>query len=103
MSKRKWVNIKMLGAEINAMRQAGKTRQEIADHFGLEKIQIKNWINRYNKEIKRIEAGITPCPKGHPRKDAVARDLATEQAYEINRLKMENQLLRDFLGLTGRK
>lgn len=42
MSKRKWVNIKVLGAEINAMREAGKTRQEIADHFGLDKIQIKN-------------------------------------------------------------
>ena len=31
MSKRKWVNIKVLGPEINAMREAGKTRQEIAN------------------------------------------------------------------------
>lgn len=103
MSKRKWVNIKVLGPEINAMREAGKTRQEIANHFGLDKIQIKNWINRYNKEVKRIEAGITPRPKGRPRKDATPRDLVTEQAYEINLLKMENKLLRDFLQLTGRK
>jgi len=35
------VNIKVLGAEINAMCEAGKTRQEIADHFDLDKIQIK--------------------------------------------------------------
>ena len=103
MSKRKWVNIKILGPEINAMREAGKTRQEIADHFGLDKIQIKNWINRYNKEVKRVEAGIAPRPKGRPRKNAAPRDLAREQAYEIKRLKMENQLLRDFLQLTGRK
>ena len=103
MSKRKWVNIKILGPEINAMREAGKTRQEIADHFGLNKIQIKNWINRYNKEVKRVEAGGAPRPKGRPRKDAAPRDLTTEQAYEIKRLKMENQLLRDFLRLTGRK
>jgi len=103
MSTRKWVNIKVLGPEINAMREAGKTRQEIANHFGLDKIQIKNWINRYNKEVKRIEAGITPRPKGRPRKDTTPRDLVTEQAYEINLLKMENKLLRDFLQLTGRK
>ena len=103
MSKRKWVNIKILGPEINAMREAGKTRQEIADHFGLDKIQIKNWINRYNKEVKRVEAGIAPRPKGRPRKNAAPRDLAREQAYEIKRLKMGNQLLRDFLQLTGRK
>ena len=103
MSKRKWVNIKILGPEINAMREAGKTRQEIADHFGLEKIQIKNWINRYNKEMKRVEAGIMPRPKGRPRKDTPSRDVVAEQAYEINCLKMENKLLRDFLQLTGRK
>ena len=103
MSKRKWVNIKVLGPEINAMREAGKTRQEIADHFGLDKIQIKNWVNRYNKEVARMEAGIASRPKGRPRKDSTPRDSATEQAYEIKRLKMENELLRDFLRLTGRK
>ena len=32
------------------MREEGRTRQEIADTLGLEKEQIKNWINRYNRE-----------------------------------------------------
>ena len=103
MSKRKWVNIKILGPEINAMRKAGKSRKEIADLLGLDIIQIKNWINRYNREAKRIQAGIMPRPQGRPRKDAPPRDVVAEQAYEINRLKMENKLLRDFLQLTGRK
>ena len=44
-----------------------------------------------------------PRPKGRPRKDATPKDTVTEQAYEINRLKMENKLLRDFLQLTERK
>ena len=52
---------------------------------------------------KKAEAGILPRSKGRPRKDAPPRDMLAEQAYEINRLKMENKLLRDFLRLTGRK
>ena len=101
MSKRKWVNIKILGPEINAMREAGKTRQEIADHLGLDKIQVKNWVNRYNKEVKRIESGIVPLPKGRPRKDG--QPPYQREKTELERLRMENKLLRDFLQLTGRK
>ena len=40
--------------------------------------------------------------EGRPRKDSSPRDIVTEQQYEINRLKMENQLLRDFLQSVGR-
>lgn len=50
MEKRKWTNIKAKETEIKKMREEGRTRQEIADRLGLEKEQIKNWINRYNRE-----------------------------------------------------
>ena len=86
------------------MREAGKTRREIAEHFGLEKRQIAWWVSRYNKaQAKLAAAGISPRPKGRPRKDTAPRDIVAEQAFEINRLKMENKLLRDFLQLIGRK
>ena len=55
MSKKKWTNIKILGAEINTMREAGKSRQEIADYFGLDKVQIKNGVHRYNKNVRHSE------------------------------------------------
>ena len=42
-------------------------------------------------------AGILPRSKGHPRKDAAPRALTAEQAYEIKRPRMENELLQDFL------
>lgn len=103
MNKQKWTNIKAKEAEIITMRQSGKTRQEIAEHFGLKKEQIKNWVNRYNRAQSRLAAGIIPRPKGRPRKRAQSPDLVTEQAFEIERLKMENKLLRDFLRSTGRK
>jgi len=102
---RKYTKIKVLEPEIIAMRAAGKTRKEIAEALGLEKVQIKSWINRYNKEQLRREAGILP-KKGRPQKNAEpasAEEIIKEQAYEIKRLKMENELLRDFLQSVGRK
>ena len=103
MSKRKYTKIQEIEAEIMSMREAGQTLREIAVHFGLEKRQLENLVNRRNRRQRKMEAGIMPRPKGLPRKDATPKDTVTEQAYEINRLKMENKLLRDFLQLTGRK
>lgn len=42
----------------------GKTRRETADELGLKKIEIKNWINRHNKETAREEAGLLPKGRG---------------------------------------
>ena len=103
---RKYTKIKALEPEIIAMRAAGKTRREIAEALGLEKSQIKGWINRHNKEEERRKAGILPKKKGRPRKNAEPtnpEEIIKEQAYEIKRLKMENELLRDFLQSVGRK
>ena len=50
---RKYTKIKELEPEILKMRAAGKTRREIAESLGLEKSQIKSWINRYNREQAR--------------------------------------------------
>ena len=102
MSKRNYTHVKILEPEIVEMRESGKTKREIAEHFGMTTEQVKELLKRYRRRERKIAAGITPRPKGRPRKDALPRDVVTEQAYEINRLKMENKLLRDFLQLTGR-
>ena len=101
MGKRKWTNIKAVEAEIIKMREEGRTRQEIADMLGLEKVQIKNWISRYNREQARLAAGLPPKRRGRSRKSGYTT--IEECQYEIRRLKMENELLRDFLRFTGRK
>ena len=103
MEKRKYTKIGVQEAEIIAMRAEGKTRREIAERLGLTLKQVEAWITRYNRKQAKLAAGITPRPKGRPRKDAQLRDVEAEQAYEINRLRMENKLLRDFLQSTGRK
>ena len=43
MSKRKYTRIKEIEPEIMAMREAGQTLREIAEHFGLEKKQLKEF------------------------------------------------------------
>lgn len=68
MSKRKYTRIQVLEEEILSMRGEGAIRQEIADRFGLSKVQIKNWINRYNRKQAKLAAGIPPRPIGRPSK-----------------------------------
>lgn len=64
---------------------------------------IKRLLERERRKERKQEAEILPRPKGRPRKDAAPRDIVAEQAYEIQRLRMENKLLRDFLRFTERK
>lgn len=104
MEKRNYTKMEVLETEIIAMREEGKTRREISDRFGLTVKQIEWWVSRYNRKQAKLAAGLVPRPKGRPRNDVVApRDVEAEQAYEINRLRMENKLLRDFLQFIGRK
>ena len=101
MGKRTYTHIKELENIIISMREAGMTRQEIADDLGLTKDQIKSWVTRYNRRNKKIVEGIVLKPKGRPRK----YPLDNKEAYEreIIRLRMENKLLRDFLQSIERK
>ena len=82
----------------------GKTQREIAEEFGLkDKYVVKRLLNRERRKEEKRAAGIELRPQGRPRKNAEPRDLVAEQAYEIRRLKMENELLRDFLSLIGKE
>ena len=104
MGTRAYTHTQVLLPEIQAMVEAGKTQREIAEHFGFSsKEVVHELLKRERRKEAKIAAGISLRPKGRPRKDAPPRDIVAEQAYEINRLKMENKLLRDFLQLTGRK
>ena len=100
---RKYVKIDEHGKQILEMKAQGKTSREIAQMLGVDRECIRNWVFRYNQQQRKMEAGIRPRPKGRPRKDAQPRDIIAEQAYEIQRLKMENELLRDFMRFVGRK
>ena len=104
MKKRNYTHVQALLPEIKTMLAEGKTQREVAEYYGFQDKQVvKRLLERERRKERKLEAGIIPRPKGRPRKDAVPRDIVAEQAYELQRLRMENQLLRDFLRCTGRK
>ena len=101
MSKRKYTHMKELEELVITMRESGMTRQEIAEELGLDKIQVKNCVYRYNHRKALLVRGNEPRPKGRPRKDGQAPKQDLQK--EIERLRMENKLLRDFLRSGERK
>lgn len=58
---------------------------------------MSNLINRHNRRQKRIAAGFPIRGKGRPPKGY------QKPEYEIKRLQMENELLRNFLSAVGRR
>ena len=103
--------------EIIEMREQGKSRKEICEKYGLTLKQLKDFITRYNRKQKKLSEGKEIKAKGRPRKDGAELPPSVQQLsklsqlrYElsrneryIKRLEMENELMRDFLSLIGRK
>ncbi len=95
---RKYEKVQALLPIIKEQLASGKTQREIAEEFGLkDKYVVKGLLMRERRKEKKLAAGMKLRPQGRPRKDAAPKDVIAEQAYEIQRLKMENELLRDFL------
>lgn len=93
MEKRNYTHVKDLLPAIQKMVEQGMTQREIAEHYGFkDKFVVKKLLERSRKKQIAI-------PKARGRKPAKTLQ---EYKYENKRLKMENELLRDFLLLTER-
>jgi len=92
---RKYEKVNELLPMIKEKLSQGKTHQEIVEQLGLaNKKVIRNLL--YRERQKEIQG----MPKMRGRKPAKTLQ---EYKYENKRLKMENELMRDFLSLTERK
>ena len=104
MGKRNYTHVEELFPEIEAMLASGKMQREVAEYFGFrDKYVVKRLVKRERAKQRKREAGIAIRPKGRPRNASEPRDIIAEQACEIRRLRMENELLRDFLRSAERK
>ena len=91
MTKRNYTQVKELLPGILKMVEQGKTQREIAEHYGLkDKMVVKRLLERERRKERnqRKSRGRNP-----------AKTLQ-EYKYENKRLKMEVELLRDFLSRT---
>ena len=89
---RRYQKIRVLLPQIRQMLEAGMSQREVEEELGLEG---KRPIHELLKRERRKAKNGVPKPRG--RKPAKTLQ---EYKYENKRLKMENELLRDFLSLT---
>ena len=95
MQKRRYTNMKALWPVIERMLAEGKSHREIETELGLEGDRP---IHNLLKRQRRKEA------KGKPRfRGRKPAKTLQEYKYENKRLRMEVELLRDFLRFTERK
>ena len=97
---RKYTHIKQYEDEILKLKEDGFSYREIGERLGFTKDEIRDFIKRRNRTLRKIDKGYAPKAKGRPR----VRPLTTEEELrkELEKLQMENELLRDFLSETGR-
>ena len=92
---RRYQHTQQLLGEIKEMLSAGMTQKEVENALGLSGYRP---VHELLKRERRKE--VQGLPKSRGRKPA--KTLA-EYKYENKHLKMENELLRDFLRFTERK
>lgn len=71
----------------------GRSQRELSLKYGVSRYAIQSWCGLRPEAMLRQTA---PLAKGRPKKGKTIEDYEKEN----RRLKMENELLRDFLSLT---
>lgn len=97
---RRYTHVKQLEPIVLEMKAKGKNHAEIAEELNLGKQQIKELMKRYRRRQANLKEGIPSKRRGRPRTNPIDEWKALEA--ENARLKMENELLRDFLSAIER-
>ena len=98
---RQYTKVEALSEEVFRRKAAGETNREIGARFGLSKAQVKGLVSRQNRKQRLIANGDVPQPKGRPRKDSLNEE--QKRNNELIELRMQVELLRNFLSEAGRR
>ena len=90
---RRYEKVSHLTKEVFELKEKGYPNSEIALNFNLSVKQVKNLVARENRKRKQLECGQIPQKKGRPKKIE----------NEVAELKMQIELLRNFLYEVGRE
>ena len=98
---RKYTKVEGLTGVIRARKVAGETNRAIGESYSLSLKHAKGLISRQNRKERMLAAGYVLRPKGRPRKEAASEEV--RQQNEIVKLRMQVELLRNFLSEAGRR
>ena len=98
---RNYTKMEQLAEAVFTRKAAGETNREIAESYGLTLKQIKQLVARQHRKARRIAAGYIPRPKGRPRKTEASEDI--KRNNEVAQLRMQVELLQNFLSELGRR
>ena len=97
---RRYAHIKQYCEEMEQMHQEGHSCREIGEKFGFTKEQVKECLRRPRRKSQKEQERI-PKQRGRPAKRIPTTLSALEK--EVKQLRMENELLRDFLKAAERR
>ena len=98
---RQYTKVEALSEEVFRRKAAEETNREIGVRFGLSKEQVKGLVSRQNRKQRLITNGYVPQPKGRPCKGSISEE--QKRSNELIELRMQVELLRNFLSEAGRR
>ena len=98
---RKYTKVETMVEIIARRAQAGETYREIGASLGLSREEVRGAMHRHHAKERKIAAGYIPRSKGRPRKEAASEE--TKRSNEVVQLRMQVELLRNFLLEAGRR
>ena len=98
---RKYKKVEELVEIIEERSNAGETYREIGVSLGLTREEVRGAMHRHHAKERKLAAGYILRPKGRPRKEPASEEV--KRNNEIVQLRMQVELLRNFLSEAGRR
>ena len=98
---RKYTKVEGMIRIIEERARKGETYREIGASLGLSREEVRGAMHRHHAKERKLAAGYIPRPKGRPRKEPASEEV--RQNNEIVQLRMQVELLRNFLYEAGRR
>ena len=98
---RKYTKVEHPATEIQRPHEEGKTYREIGERYGLSSKQVEELMKRQRRKQRLIEHGYLIRPKGRSRKEPENEAIRIQN--ELVRLRMQVELLQNFLYEVGRR
>ena len=98
---RKYTKVEQLTSIIEERAKAGETYRKIGTALGLAREEVRGAMHRQHAKERKQAAGYIPHSKGRPRKEPASEEV--KQHNEFVKLRMQAELLQNFLSEAGRR